>query len=129
MLVDILGEDIGDTFTLLPPFEDSTIEVVFMEVAGENIDRLILLQERWYDTIQVQPVVEYQDGLFRFQHETTMKYVGQRHCLLRLKALAVLAGRLAKMFGTVAAEVREGGEIHQFGYLGERQAFVTQIVF
>ena len=33
------------------------------------------------------------------------------------------------MLGAVAAEVREGGEIHQFGYLGERQALVIQIVF
>ena len=92
MFVDVLGEDISDTFTLLPPFEDGTIEVVFVEMAGEDIDGLILLQERWHDTIQVQPVVEYQDGLIRFQHETAMEYVGQRHCLLRLKALAVLAG-------------------------------------
>ena len=33
------------------------------------------------------------------------------------------------MLGAVAAEVRERGEIHQFGYLGERQTLVTQIVF
>ena len=38
-----------------------------MEMAGEDINGLILLQERWHDTIQVQPIVEYQDGLFRFQ--------------------------------------------------------------
>ena len=49
--------------------------------------------------------------------------------LLRLEALAILAGRLAEVLGAVAAEVREGGEIHQFGYLGERQALVVQIVF
>ena len=49
--------------------------------------------------------------------------------LLRLQALAVLAGRLAEVLGAVAAEVRERGEIHQFGYLGERQTLVTQIVF
>ena len=52
-----------------------------------------------------------------------------KKCLLRLKALAVLAGRLAKVLGAVAAEVREGGEIHQFGYLCERQALVIQILF
>ena len=51
------------------------------------------------------------------------------HGLLRLQALAVLAGRLAKVLGAVAAEVREGGKIHPFGYLGERQALVIQIVF
>ena len=80
MFIDVLGEYVGDTFPLLPPFEDDTIKVVFVEMAGEYIDRLILLQERWYDTIQVQPIIEYQDGLFRFQHETAMEYVGQRHC-------------------------------------------------
>ena len=64
----------------MPSFEDDTIKVVFVEMAGEDIDGLILLQERWHDTIQVQPVVEYQDGLLCFQHETAMEYVGQRHC-------------------------------------------------
>ena len=79
MFVDVLGENVGDTLPLLPPLEDGTIEVVFVEVAGEDIDKLILLQERWHDTIQVQPIIEYQDGLLCFQHETTMEYVGQRH--------------------------------------------------
>ena len=41
MLVDVLGENVGDTFPLLPPFEDDTIKVVFVEMAGEYIDRLI----------------------------------------------------------------------------------------
>ena len=49
--------------------------------------------------------------------------------LFRLKAPAVFAGGLAKVLGAVAAEVREGGKIHVFGYLGERQALVIQIVF
>ena len=80
MFVDVFGENVGNTFPLFSSFEDSTIEVVFVEVAGENIDGLILLQERWHNPIQVQPVVEYQDGLFRFQHETAMEDVGQCHC-------------------------------------------------
>ena len=46
MFIDVLGENIGDTFTLLPPFKDCFVEVVFVEVAGEDIDGLILLQER-----------------------------------------------------------------------------------
>ena len=33
------------------------------------------------------------------------------------------------MLGAVAAEIRKRREIHQFGYLGERQTFVIQIVF
>ena len=82
MFIDVLGEYVGDTFPLLPPFEDDTIKVVFMEMAGEDIDGLILLQERWHDTIQVQPVVEYQDGLLCFQRKATMKDVGQRHCCI-----------------------------------------------
>jgi hypothetical protein len=43
--------------------------------------------------------------------------------------LPIFAGRLAEVLGAVAAEMGEGVEIHEFGYLGERQAFVTQIVF
>jgi hypothetical protein len=46
-----------------------------------------------------------------------------------LKALAVLAGRLAEMLSAVTAEVRERREVHQVGYLRERQAFIIQIVF
>ena len=66
MLVDVLRKDIGDVLMLLSPFEDGTIEMVFVEVAGEDIDMLILLQERWHNATHVQPVVEYQDGLFCF---------------------------------------------------------------
>ena len=66
MFVDVLGENVGDIFPLLPPLEDGTIEVVFVEMAGEDIDGLIFLQERWHDTIQVQPIIEYQDGLLCF---------------------------------------------------------------
>ena len=68
--------------TIATSSPDGTIEVIFVEMTGEDIDRLILLQERWHDTIQVQPIVEYQDGLVRFQHETTMEDVGQCHCVL-----------------------------------------------
>ena len=49
--------------------------------------------------------------------------------LFRLKAQAVLAGRLSEMLRTVAAEVRERGKVHPVGYLGERQTFIVQIVF
>ena len=65
--------------TIATSSPDGTIEVIFVEMTGEDIDRLILLQERWHNTIQVQPVVEYQDGLICFQHETTMEDVGKRH--------------------------------------------------
>ena len=83
MFVDVLGEDIGDTLPLLFPLEDGTIEVVFVEVAGEYIDLLVFLQ-KWRDNIsRIQPVVEYQDGLFCFQYETTMEDVGQLHYRFR----------------------------------------------
>ena len=84
MFVDVLRENVGDTLTMLSPFKYGTIEVIFVEVTGENIDGFILLQERWYDTIQVQPVVEYQDGLLCFQYKAAMEYIGQRHYLLLL---------------------------------------------
>ena len=51
-----------------------------MEMACKDIDVFALLQEGWDNISKVQPVVEYQDGLIRFQHETAMEYVGQRHC-------------------------------------------------
>jgi hypothetical protein len=79
MFVDVLGKYIGYVLMSLSPLEDGSTEVVFVKMAGKDIDMLILLQERWYDTIQVQPVVEYQDGLFRFQHKAAMENVRQRH--------------------------------------------------
>ena len=85
MFVDVLGEDVGSAITLFPPLEDGTVEVVFVEVAGEDLDGLFLLHERWYNTTWIQPVVEYQDGLLCFQYETTMEDVGDSHLLLPLK--------------------------------------------
>lgn len=61
MLVDVLGKYIYDVLMLLPPLEDGSIEMVFVEMAREDIDGLVLLQVRWHDAIQVQPIVEYQD--------------------------------------------------------------------
>jgi hypothetical protein len=66
MLVDVLRMDIGNVLMLLSPFEDCTIEMVFVEGVGEDIYMLILRQEWWHNAIHVQPVVECQDGLFCF---------------------------------------------------------------
>ena len=52
-----------------------------------------------------------------------------KYTLFRLKTHTVIAGRLAEMLGAVTAEVRERREVHQVGYLSERQAFIIQIVF
>ena len=61
--------------TIATSSPDGTIEVIFVEMTGEDIDGLILFQERWHDTIQVQPVIEYQDGLLSFKDKTAMKYI------------------------------------------------------
>ena len=90
MFVDVLGEYLGNVLVLLSPFEDGTIEVVFIEVTGEYIEMLILFEVRWHDAIQDQPVVEYQDGLFRFQRKATMKDVGQRHCCIISQSMSSL---------------------------------------
>jgi hypothetical protein len=90
MLVDVLGENVGDTLTLLSPLENGSVEMVFVEVAGEYIDWLILLQERWHDTIQVQPIVEYQDGLICFKDKTAMEDVSQCHCCSISQSLSSL---------------------------------------
>ena len=45
--------------------------------------------------------------------------------LFRLQTLSVFAGREAEVLGAIATEIREGGEVHGVGYLGERQAFVV----
>jgi hypothetical protein len=80
MFINIFRENIGNILVLLFPFEDGTIEVVFVEMAGENIDRLVLFQERIYNIIWIQPIIEYQDGFLCFQHKATMKDVCESHC-------------------------------------------------
>ena len=65
---------------LFSPLKDSSIEMVFVKMTGENIDRFFLLQKRRNNTFQIQPLVKYQDGLFCFKDEATVEYVGQCHC-------------------------------------------------
>ena len=82
MFVDVLGENVGDTLTLLLPLKDILRKVVFMEVAGEDIHGLLALYHTVHHTTGIKPVVEYQDGLLRFEHKTAMEDVGQRHGIL-----------------------------------------------
>ena len=82
MFVDVLGENVGDTLTLLLPLKDILRKVVFMEVAGEDIHGLLALYHAVHHTTGIKPVVEYQDGLLRFEHKTAMEDVGQRHGIL-----------------------------------------------
>lgn len=49
-------------------------------MACKDIDVFALLQEGWDNISEVQPVVEYQDGLLCLQHETTVEHVCQCHC-------------------------------------------------
>ena len=90
MLVDVLGEYVCDTLPMFPPLEDGPVEMVFVEVAGEYIDRLILLQERINNIVWIQSIIEYQDGLIRFQHETAMEDVSQCHCCSISQSLSSL---------------------------------------
>jgi hypothetical protein len=84
---NVLGKDIGNPASLFPPIEDGMVEVVFVEVAGEDIGRFILLQEGLNVTVKVQPVIEDEDGLLRFQYETAMENVRQRHGYVHLSSV------------------------------------------
>ena len=79
MFVDILGENVGDTLALLLPLKDLLRKMVFVEVAGEDIHGLLALQYVIHNATWIQPEVEYQDGLFRFEHKAAMEDVGQCH--------------------------------------------------
>ncbi len=48
---------------------------------------------------------------------------------LRLQASPIFARRLTKMFGAVATEITQRGEVHAVGNLGERQTLVVQKAF
>ncbi len=81
MFVDVLGENVGNTFTLLLPLKDFLRKMVFVEVAGEDIHVLLAPQHAVHHTTGIHPVVENQDGLLRFEHKATMEDVGQRHII------------------------------------------------
>ncbi|MBP5328086.1 MAG: hypothetical protein J6Y98_09290 [Bacteroidales bacterium] len=46
---------------------------------------------------------------------------------MRLEAAVVVVGRLAKVFGAVAAEVGEECEVHTLGCLRERQVLIIEV--
>ena len=46
-----------------------------------------------------------------------------------MEAAAVVAGRLAEVLGTVAAEIAQRGKVHAVGYLREREALVVEVFF
>ena len=53
-------------------------------MAGENIYRLLLPQHIFHHATWIQPIVEYQDGMLRFEHKAAMEYIRQFHFLLNL---------------------------------------------
>ena len=79
MFVDVLGENVGDIRFLLLSLKDFLRKVVFVKVAGEDIHGFLAPQHAIHHTTWIHPVVEYQDGLLRFEHKAAMEDVGQRH--------------------------------------------------
>ena len=69
----------GDIGFLFLPLEDSSIEVILMEVAGEHIKRLVAFQHTFHHTAWIQLVVEYLDGLLCFKNKAAVEDVGQLH--------------------------------------------------
>ena len=61
------------------PNKDFLCEVILMEVTGEHVERFGTLQNRWYHTTWIQPVVEHKEGLLCFQGKATMEDVGELH--------------------------------------------------
>ena len=68
--------------------------MVFVEVAGEDIHGLLALQYVIHHATWIQPEVEYQDGLFRFEHKAAMEDVGQFHFIFPL--LQICVGKVTK---------------------------------
>ena len=53
-------------------------------MAGEDIHGLLALQYVIHHATWIQPEVEYQDGLFHFEHKAAMEDVGQFHFVFPL---------------------------------------------
>ena len=58
---------------LLFPLENLTVEMVFMKVARENINRLLFHKNQRHNMAWILPEVKHQYRLFQFQRKATMK--------------------------------------------------------
>ena len=65
-----------------PPGEDAAVEMVFMEMAGENVQGLGRLQQAEHYASRVHPVVEHEDAAVGLKGKTAMEDIGELHRLL-----------------------------------------------
>ena len=101
----VFAQDIGDILLLFSPFEDFPREVVFVKMAGKNIDRLLTLKNGFHDMSRVHPEIEYQDGLFRFECETAMEDVGQPHYLNSVGSILQMQSSLITFGAALPASI------------------------
>ena len=62
----------------LLPLKNLLRKMVFMEVAGEDIQGLSAPKHAIHYTTGIQPVIEDQDRMLHFEHKAAMKDVGQQ---------------------------------------------------
>lgn len=65
-----------------PPGEDVAVEMVFMEMAGEDVQRLGRLQQTGHHAGRVHPVVEHEDAAVGLEGKAAVEDIGKLHRLL-----------------------------------------------
>ena len=64
------------------PEEDVAVEMVFMEMTGEDVQRLGRLQQTGHHAGRVHPVVEHEDAAVGLKGKAAVEDIGKLHRLL-----------------------------------------------
>ncbi|EDY96630.1 hypothetical protein BACPLE_01073 [Phocaeicola plebeius DSM 17135] len=79
---DVFRKDVAHVRFPGPPGEDVAVEMVFMEMTGEDVQGLGRLQQTGHHAGRVHPVVEHEDAAVGFEGKAAMEDIGELHRLL-----------------------------------------------
>ena len=79
---DVFRKDVAHVRFPGPPGEDVAVEMVFMKMAGEDVQGLGRLQQTGHHAGRVHPVVEHEDAAVGFEGKAAVEDIGELHRLL-----------------------------------------------
>ena len=79
---DVFRKDVAYVRFPGPPEEDVAVEMVFMEMAGEDVQGLRRLQQAGHHAGRVHPVVEHKDAAVGLEGKAAVEDIGELHRLL-----------------------------------------------
>ena len=79
---DVFRKDVARVCFPGPPGEDVAVEMVFMEMTGEDVQGLGRLQQTGHHAGRIHPVVEHEDAAVGFEGKAAVEDIGKLHRLL-----------------------------------------------